>query len=166
MRFSVSITAAAIALGILFGAVACRRNQQVGDHVMVDWRGGEFPAVVVAIEGPAKFRVHYDGFGDDWDETIPGTRIKSRLTPGVMPPPPAAIRPKLAPSASGSASSTPAPSPISVYRAGDRVRVEWHGAVYPADVIAALGGDRYRVHYDGYGSEWDEDIGLNRIQRK
>jgi hypothetical protein len=53
-----------------------------------------------------------------------------------------------------------------VYKAGDRVRVEWHGSIYPATITVVLGGDRYRVHYDGYGDEWDENIGLNRLQRR
>ena len=37
---------------------------------------------------------------------------------------------------------------------------------YPATIITVLGDDRYRVHYEGYGNEWDEDIALNRILRK
>lgn len=164
-RFSVALLAL---VGFFLGLTACRRNPQVGDHVVVDWRGGEYPAVIAGIEGPSKFRVHYDGFSDDWDETIPGTRITGRLSPNAMASPSPEVRAKAAPSASASASaaSTRAAPPITVYRPGDRVRVEWHGAIYPADVIAVLGTDRYRVHYEGHGSEWDEDVGLNRIQRK
>ena len=30
--------------------------------------------------------------------------------------------------------------------------------MYPASIIAVLGDDRYRVHYESYGDEWDEDI--------
>jgi hypothetical protein len=144
--------------------VGCRRAHQVGDHVLVTWRGGDYAAVIVGVEGPSKFHVHYDGFSDDWDEVIPATRIRGRLstapTPAPAGAPPVKIRSKTA--ASGSA----APSPPSVYHVGDRVRVEWHGSMYTANVIQVLGDDRYRVHYEGYGSEWDEDIALSRIQRK
>jgi RNA binding activity-knot of a chromodomain len=142
----------------------CRRAHQVGDHVLVAWRGSDYPAVIVGVEGPSKFHVHYDGFSEDWDEIIPATRIRARLSaaPSPAPPgsPPAKIRSKTA--ASGSA----APAPPSVYRLGDRVRVEWHGSIYTATIVTVLGDDRYRVHYEGYGSEWDEDINLSRIQRK
>ncbi len=159
-------------LGLAFFLVlvlltGCRRAHQVGDHVLVDWRGDEYPAVIVAIEGPAKFHVHYDGYSDDWDESIPATRIRSRLGTssthvGAAPLAITRTRPGTSASASGSA----APRPLNAYRVGDRVHVEWHGSIYSATVINAVGDDRYRVHYDNYGNEWDEDIGLNRIQRK
>jgi hypothetical protein len=143
---------------------SCRRAHQVGDHVLVSWRGGDYPAVIVGVEGPSKFRVHYDGFSEDWDEVIPATRIQIRLStaPGPAPPgaPPTRTRSKTSPSGSV------APSLPSVYRLGDRVRVEWHGSIYPATIVTVLGDDRYRVHYESYGSEWDEDIDFGRIQRK
>ena len=147
----------------LAALVACRRPNQVGDHVLVEWRGGEYPAVIVGVEGVSRFRVHYDGFSEDWDETIPATRIRGRLstTPGAVAAAPA-NKTKIRASASASA----APLPPSVYRVGDRVRVEWHGSLYPATIVAVLGDDRYRVHYESYGDEWDEDIPMSRIQRK
>jgi hypothetical protein len=141
----------------------CRRPNQVGDHVLVEWRGGEYPAVIVGVEGVSRFRVQYDGFSEDWDETIPATRIRGRLstTPGAVAPAPASKARSRA-----SASASAAPVPPSVYRLGDRVRVEWHGSMYPATIVAVLGDDRYRVHYESYGDEWDEDIPMSRIQRK
>src|SRR4051794_24385467 len=102
---------------VLLALPACRRAWQVGDHVLVDWKGNDTPAVIVAIEGPAKFRVHYDRCGEDWDETVPGTRIRARLSGPVTAPIPG----KLKSGASPSASAAP-----SVYRVGDRLRVEWH----------------------------------------
>jgi hypothetical protein len=142
----------------------CRRAHQVGDHVLVDWRGGDYPAVVVAIEGPSRFRVHYDGYSDDWDEVVPGTRLRGRIPPSTAPVPATAtkVRSRPGPSASGAPSSSPAVG----FRAGERVRVEWHGSIYLATILEVLGPDRYRVHYDGFGNEWDENVGLNRLQRK
>jgi hypothetical protein len=144
--------------------VACRRAHQVGDHVIVEWRGGDYTAVIVAIEGPSRFRVHYDGYSDDWDEVIPGTRVRGRIPPstGSNPVTGTKIRSRPGPSASGAASGSPAVG----FRAGERVRVEWHGAVYSATILEEVGPDRYRVHYEGLGTEWDETVGLNRIQRK
>jgi hypothetical protein len=154
-------TWATIAMMLVSG---CRRAHQVGDHVLVAWRGGNYPAVIVGIEGPSKFRVHYDGFSEDWDEVIPVVRVLSRLStaPGPIATGSSASKARSKPSSSGSV----APSPPSVYRLGDRVRVEWHGSIYPATIVTVLGDDRYRVHYESYGSEWDEDIDLGRIQRK
>ena len=143
----------------------CRRAHQVGDHILVAWRGGDYPAVIVGVEGPSKFHVHYDGFSEDWDEVIPATRIRGRLSTAPAPGSTGPSRSRRPPaSASGSASATPLPP--SVYKLGDRVRVEWHGSTYTATIVSVLGDDRYRVHYEGYGNEWDEDIALSRIQRK
>jgi hypothetical protein len=156
-----SRTWAFIALGLVLG---CRRAHQVGDHVLVAWRGSDYPAVIVGVEGPSKFHVHYDGFSEDWDEVIPATRIRGRLTAAPSPAPatPPTSRVRAKPSSSGAGT----PTPPSVYHLGDRVRVEWHGSIYTATIVTVLGDDRYRVHYEGYGSEWDEDIALSRIQRK
>ncbi len=142
---------------------ACRRAYQVGDHVLVEWRGSDYPAVVVGVEGPAKFHVHYDGFSDDWDEVIAATRIRARLSTA---PSPLGASPEPIKKISPGASSSAAPRLPSVYHVGDRVRVEWHGSIYTATVVTVLGDDRYRVHYEGYGNEWDEDIALSRIHRK
>lgn len=144
----------------LLALAGCKREPRVGDQVLVERRGAEHPAVIVAVEGPSKFRVHYIGYSEDWDETIPGTRLRGRLTgpiPNNIVPQPGG--PFAAPSTSTAASP-------SFYKIGDRVRVEWHRAIYNATIIEVLGAERYRVQYDGYGSEWDEEISLDRIRRK
>lgn len=51
------------------------------------------------------------------------------------------------------------------YRVGEHVLVEWEtGKLYPAHVIEANSAVRYRVHFDGYDTHWDEDIGIDRIK--
>lgn len=50
------------------------------------------------------------------------------------------------------------------YRVGEHVLVEWEeGKFYPAYVVEVK-GSRYRVHFEGYDSRWDEDVGLDRIK--
>ncbi len=46
---------------------------------------------------------------------------------------------------------------------GEKIRVEWHGQLYPATVLGAAAGGLTRIHYDGYGAEWDEDVDEGRI---
>jgi hypothetical protein len=44
------------------------------------------------------------------------------------------------------------------------VLVEWEeGKLYPA-YITEITKSRYRVHFDGYDSRWDDDFGLERIK--
>lgn len=143
----------------LLALLACSREPRVGDQVLVERKGAEHPAVIVSVQGPSKFRVHYIGYSDEWDETIPGTRLRGRL-PGPIPTNIVPQRGGPGANPSPSASATP-----SFYRIGDRVRVEWHRSIYNATIVEVLGSERYRVHYEGYGDEWDEDIGLERIRR-
>jgi hypothetical protein len=50
------------------------------------------------------------------------------------------------------------------YRVGDHVLVEWEeGKSYPAYVLEVNGRGRYRVHFEGYDSRWDEEVGIDRI---
>ena len=138
----------------LLGLLACKRPFGVGDHVLVEWEGNVYPAMIVGAEGPTKFKVHYDGYDAIWDEVVSRERIKGYVEGNVVhPEPPPKVRQKAM-----SAAQT------NVYRIGDRVRVEWHGQMYPAQITAIVGQERYRIHYEGYGNEWDETVGLNRIQ--
>lgn len=50
------------------------------------------------------------------------------------------------------------------YSAGDRVQVSWKGKLYPAVILSAQGNNKYKIHYDGYESSWDEVVGTDRIK--
>lgn len=70
-----------------------------------------------------------------------------------------------------STKATPRPTPTDVLRAsapgrpvGSKIEVEWHGRYYPATVLATTPDGKTRIHYDGYGDEWDEDVGEDRIR--
>ncbi|MCC6524077.1 MAG: hypothetical protein IT373_15560 [Polyangiaceae bacterium] len=142
-----------LALALLL-ATACGRSYDVGDHVMVEWEGRDYPAMIVEVPGPGKVKIHYDGFDDIWDEVVPRNRVKGRVTgPVTMPEPPEKVR-----------RTAVEASKTNTYKTGERVRVDWHGYTYGAVIVGVLGPERYRVHYDGYGNEWDENIGRERIQ--
>lgn len=47
---------------------------------------------------------------------------------------------------------------------GESVFVEWKGSWWPAKVLKVSKG-AYRIHYDGYGPEWDEDVTISRVTR-
>ncbi len=50
------------------------------------------------------------------------------------------------------------------YRVGEYVWVEWDGKNYPAYIVAQRSKTRFRVHFDGYDTRWDEDVTLERIK--
>jgi hypothetical protein len=146
-----------LALVVAFAGVAgCKQEYRVGDHVLVQWEGNDYPAIIKEAPGPAKFKVHYDGYADIWDEVVPKTRIKGLVEgPVPIPEPPAKVRMKAMQAAQKN-----------TYKINDRVRVEWHGQIYPGTITGIVGPEQYRVRYDGYGPEWDEIVGLSRIQPK
>jgi len=51
------------------------------------------------------------------------------------------------------------------YRVGEHVLVEWEKEQppYPAYITERVGASRYRVHFDGYDSRWDEDVSFERL---
>ena len=154
MRWAALRAPRVLALVAALLLLACSRSYRTGDEVMVEWEGKEYPAVILATDGPTKFKVHYDGYDDVWDEVVIRSRIKGLRKGNEVPPePPAKVRQKAALAAQ-----------TNTYRLGDHVRVEWNGRYYPAQIVDVVGKERYRVHYEGYGSEWDENVSLNRIQ--
>ncbi len=146
---------APLVLGSL-ALTACKRAPTIGDHVLVDWENNDYPAMVIEAPSPTKFKVHYDGYDTVWDEVVSKEKIRGLVEgPVVVHEPPAKVRAKAMKAAQ-----------TNVYKLNDHVRVEWHGQIYPARVTGIVGQEKYRVSYDGYGHEWDEIVGLARIQPK
>jgi hypothetical protein len=141
-------------LSLALGAAACGRTYRAGDEVMVEWHGKEYPALILTAAPDGKFKVHFDGYEDTWDESVAKSRIKGfRKGDEPRPEPPAEVRAKALEAAQSNR-----------YHLGDQVRVEWADKYYNAQVVEVVGKEQYRVHYEGYGSEWDENVGLSRIQ--
>jgi hypothetical protein len=142
----------------------------VGEFVLVEWQEDTYyPAYIIEKTGPARFRVHYDGYATRWDEDVSLDRIKGRVE-GAPPRPPAPTKVARAQGVQVKTSSSAAPASskvqVSQYHSGDRIKVKWRGATYAATVIGVLEDDQYRVHYDGYESAWDETIEPSRIVDK
>ncbi len=150
----------ALALVAALALAACSKSYRVGDRVLVDWDGADYPASVVAVEGPARYKVHYEGYEPIWDESVPLLRIRRKIhdTDRIqVPPPPAKVRARMT---AGNKQSQ------SAFKVGDRVKVDWKGSYYPAVIMLVLGSERYRVHYEGYDANWEENVDGTRIQRK
>ena len=53
--------------------------------------------------------------------------------------------------------------PGSACSSGDSAEVLWKSSWYPAHVVKSKGEQCY-IHYDGYGSNWDEWVGPDRYR--
>lgn len=116
----------------------------VGEALEVEWKGRWYPATIRSRDGD-RYRIHYTGYADSWDEwvTAPRMRRKGQAVP----------------------SPTSAPVVAQTWLVGDTLEVEWNGAWYPATILRG-DGDRYLIHYTGYGSNWDEWVTPGRMRRK
>lgn len=134
----------------------CSRHYDVGDHVLVEWEEDVYPAMIIEVPGPGKVKVHYDGYDELWDEVVPRSRVKGRVEGTVVSPdPPEKVRRTAVEAAK-----------TNKFKIGDRVRAEWHAHTYNAVIVGIVGPERYRLHYEGYGSEWDENVGRERLRSK
>ena len=141
-------------------APACKNPYRVGEHVWVEWEGRDYPAYILEKKSATRFRVHYEGYDERWDEDVTLDRIKSRVEgPAPVPPPPEKVERGSGANPKASASA----APVTPYKMGDRVRVRWRGSVYAATVISVAAPDRVLVHYDGHESAWDETVSIERI---
>lgn len=61
------------------------------------------------------------------------------------------------------AAAQPARSSFAV---DDSVDVEWKGSWYPANVMEVKPQGKYKIHYQGYDSSWDETVGPSRIRAR
>jgi hypothetical protein len=83
-------------------------------------------------------------------------------------PPPSGSAAMILPMASALPHTEPSATPVQgAFRIGDAVEVEWQNDWWPAHVLTVVAQfpPTYRIRYDGYGSEWDEDVGLDRIRK-
>lgn len=87
------------------------------------------------------------------------------VIPTLVPPP---ARPAPAPSTSSArpigTTAEPQPRAREGRAPGTPILVEWHGKYYAATVLSTTPDGLTRIHYEGYGPEWDEDVGEDRIR--
>lgn len=50
---------------------------EVGDAVEVNWKGSWYPAHVISVRRN-RWKVHYDGYSDSWDEWVTARRIRAK----------------------------------------------------------------------------------------
>jgi RNA binding chromodomain-containing protein/agenet domain-containing protein len=134
-----------VSLWILFSAVpSYALICTPGDKAEVKWKGRWYPATVSQAVGNRCF-IHYDGYANSWDEWVGPGRI--RIISSSAPPPAAVVV------------GTP------LYSVEEAVMVLWHGSWWPAHVLRAE-ANRWFIHYDNYGNNWDEWVGPGRIKKR
>jgi hypothetical protein len=153
------LTAIGLVCGLALLLNACKERYRVGEYVLVSWCEGEYPAYVLARKGPARYRVHFDGYDDRWDADVGLEDIKQRLVSAPEPSPPLCEKVARAMGITDEKDSAQSMT----YEVGAKVSVTWRGAVYKATIIEVIDRERFRVHYEGHEAAWDEIIDQDRI---
>jgi hypothetical protein len=146
----------------------------VGEAVTVDVNGQPLPARIVAVTGPDRWLVRYDGYGPQYDQEIGQDRLRAPAPPpapvAIGPSAPAApaeppAKPDKAGKKGGKAEPPPAAPPVNApLQVGDAVVVSQRGALFPATIVGVGSAGQWRVHFDGaFGG--DEDVAVDRVQR-
>jgi hypothetical protein len=116
---------------------------RVGDAVFVSYGSAWYPAHVETVLPDGRWEISYDGWGREWNQLVGPDRVAKEAP--VPPGPGRAI---------GS---------FTELEAGSAVMVSWNGSWYPGHVRAVTGRGVW-IGYDGYGDEWDEPVGLDRLR--
>ena len=179
-----------VLLLVLTADAAAAQQYSPGEHVRVLVIGQSYPGVVTRVHRDTVYTIRYDaGYGDyatllEYIKPVSPGQRGTLYRPSVGE----AVSVKLGQTdymahviathdddvyrvryADGSEWDTLGDymRPSGFYHAwsdGDRVQVLWKGAWYDAGIIRVLGSDRYRVHYTGYGDNFDEDVPGERVR--
>lgn len=104
-------------------------------------------------ESQTRCFVHYDGYESSWDEWVGADRIHvERRHHGDWE----------------HSKSEQQPYISSNYHVGQHVMAYWKNSWYPAVIIEESRHDqgKFKIHYEGYGSDWDEWLWTDRLRRK
>ncbi|AOS44725.1 Agenet domain protein [Lacunisphaera limnophila] len=134
-------------LGAFLGLVVmlAAADFKVGDPIEALSYGIWSKGKVIEV-GDGKWKVTYDGYSASWDEWVGPDKIRAvgEVVAAAVPKP-------VGPAVPGQ------------WRAGDRVEGLSYGAWYPATVLE-VGGGKWKVHYDGYGSSSDEWLPAEKLR--
>lgn len=123
-----------------------RCDWRAGQEVELRFRGTWYAAHIVRQIDATHWEVSYDQYDAEWNQLVGPDRLRERQPPPPPPPPP----------------GQPVPSLARLSR-GMQIWVEYHGTWYQGRVLGVR-TDGVRIRYVGYGREWDETIGLDRVR--
>lgn len=124
----------AFAIGLFLTSIAAAAGRERSRAVEVLWGGSYYAAEILEARGN-QFRVHYTDWGSEWDEWVERNSVR-----------PVAERASLARA-----------------QIGQKLEARWHGTWWDAEVVATKNGF-YKIHYTGWGPEWDEWMELERLR--
>ena len=143
-------------------ASAPEASYSAGDKVDVNWNGAWWKGEVLATDG-AKFKIHYVGWGANWDESVPAARLRAQTADSKVGSESTAAAGVVSAAPTAVPADTAKVATTRLFKVGDKVDVNWKGAWYQGQVIGTP-GSQFRVHYIGFGANWDENVPSSRLK--
>lgn len=140
------------------------RQPRIGDNLFVEWYGSWYPGEVIGLNADGTVRVHYTGWGSEFDESVAAGRLSWTQATVSQP-----ALPRMGPgpvywdSLDRFLLGEPVTS-ASRLRAGDHVHVKWHGSWWAAEVRQVQSDGSVTVHYTGWDDCWNETVSRDRMQ--
>lgn len=113
-----------------------QRSNRAAPGWEVAWGGSWWRAEILERKAGLT-KIHYTGWGSEWDEWVEPKRLR-RAAPHV---------------------------PLAAGKRGQKVSIEWQGSFWDGEIIATRAG-LYKVHYTGWGNEWDEWVEPARLRAR
>jgi hypothetical protein len=152
-------TAASLLL-VLFVLLACKKREKASTAT-VDTATATAVATDTASAAPT------DTASATTSTTAAGTvAATATATANAAPTHAATVAHAASAKASASAASSVAGTAAAAFKNGDKVDVQWQGDWWKASVIGVNAGPTYKVHYEGWGNEWDESVPPARIRAR
>ncbi|MCS6795346.1 MAG: agenet domain-containing protein [Raineya sp.] len=123
-----------------------KKDWKVGDKAEIYWKGQWYKgSIVEGKNAEGKFKVRYDGYDSNWDEFVDVRRLREIQ--------------------GGQQVKSDEKKSQNEYKVGDKVEILWNGSWYKGSIISAKNAEgKYKIHYDGYDSNWDEFVEPKRLR--
>lgn len=131
-------------------------------RLMVEWQGRWYPAEIIASSNNQHY-VHYVGYGPEWDEWVTSNRLDLSSEAQAKSAPITESTDVLAPRELNTGDLIAPTTPLvqGAPKEGDLL-VEWNKQWWPAEIMQT-DGDKFLIHYTGYGTNWDEWVPMERL---
>lgn len=125
---------------LFIGSISLSLAQKVNDKVQINSNGSWYPGKILKVNTEEKtYFITYDGWGDSWNEWVTIERLKDYQQEA-------------------------APAPLTKYKVGDKVEVEYGMLPEPATIIE-VGENKYHIQFDkkAFGDKWVVEKAIKKL---
>jgi hypothetical protein len=139
------------------------KQPRAGEALFAEWGGTWYEAEILAVNDDGTARIHYTGWGEEYDETVTCERLSREQPAAAAATPNANPQPLYWDSLERLLLGEPVSADTRL-QAGAAIHVKWQTSWWAAEVVTPNADGTVKIHYTGWGSNWDEVVSRERIQ--